>query len=97
VNDGRVAWFFQHIPQPRTILELGSLEGGHTLALSRHPGVERVLGLEGRSENFRRAQFVKQAYDARTINCICGRIMRPRTRPRSPKMVFVACCTKSLA
>ncbi|MGQ0600087.1 MAG: class I SAM-dependent methyltransferase [Anaerolineales bacterium] len=67
-NDIRLQWFFQHVTNTRTILELGSLEGGHTLALARRPGVERVLGLEGRLENLRRAQFVKEVYRAAKVD-----------------------------
>lgn len=67
-NDIRLQWFSQQAPNPRTILELGSLEGGHTLALVRRPGVERVLGLEGRPENLRRAQFVKEVHRAARVD-----------------------------
>ncbi len=40
------------------ILELGSLEGGHTFTLARQPGVERVLAVEGRPSNIDKAKFI---------------------------------------
>ena len=59
LEDERIAQFFQAFPDVRTILELGSLEGGHTFALARHHGVERVLGIEARKSNIERAQFMQ--------------------------------------
>lgn len=58
VNDGRVQQFLERFPNVRTILELGSLEGGHTFTLARHKGVERVLAVEGRSANIDKAKFI---------------------------------------
>jgi len=58
VNDRRVQQFLERFPNVRTILELGSLEGGHTFMLARHPGVERVLAIEGRLANIDRAKFI---------------------------------------
>ena len=42
------------------VLELGSFEGAHTLALARQPEVESVLGLEGRDYLVTRANFAKE-------------------------------------
>ncbi len=60
LEDERVDQFFESFPNVRTILELGSLEGGHTFALARHPEVERVLGVEARASNIARARFVQE-------------------------------------
>jgi SAM-dependent methyltransferase len=57
-NDGRVQQFLEHFPNVGTILELGSLEGGHTFTLARHPGVERILAVEARAANIERAKFI---------------------------------------
>jgi hypothetical protein len=57
-NDPRVRQFFERFPDVRTILELGSLEGGHTFTLARHQGVERVLAIEGRLANIDKAKFI---------------------------------------
>lgn len=59
LEDQRIAQFFESFPNVRTILELGSLEGGHTFALARHHGVARVLGIEARSANIGRARFAQ--------------------------------------
>jgi SAM-dependent methyltransferase len=57
-DDIRLRWFFERLPGVATILELGSFEGGHTARLAAEPGVQRVVGLEGRRVNIERAQFV---------------------------------------
>ena len=57
-DDRRVQQFLERFPSVRTILELGSLEGGHTLTLARHEGVERVLAVEARAGNIDRAKFI---------------------------------------
>ena len=58
-SDVRVPQFFGRFPNVRTILELGSLEGGQTFLLARHPGVEQVLAIEGRASNIEKANFVR--------------------------------------
>jgi SAM-dependent methyltransferase len=58
VNDRRVQQFFERFPNVRTILELGSLEGGHTFSLARHPGVERILAIEARAGNIEKAKVI---------------------------------------
>jgi Methyltransferase domain len=60
LEDARIDQFFESFPDVRTILELGSLEGGHTFALARRPNVARVVGIEARASNISRARFVKQ-------------------------------------
>ncbi|MEY2548264.1 MAG: hypothetical protein QOD64_846 [Verrucomicrobiota bacterium] len=58
-GDIRLERFFRFAPDPATILELGSLEGAHTFLLAQHPGVKRVLALEGREANLRKARFLQ--------------------------------------
>ncbi|HTK77648.1 MAG TPA: class I SAM-dependent methyltransferase [Gemmataceae bacterium] len=58
--DPRLQWFCDCFPDARTILELGSLEGGHTWGLATRPGVRRIVALEGRAENVRRARFAQK-------------------------------------
>jgi hypothetical protein len=60
VGDVRVERFFRHAPRPESILELGSLEGAHSFILAQHPGVKRVVALEGREANLRKARFVAE-------------------------------------
>jgi SAM-dependent methyltransferase len=57
--DLRLRWFQQHFPEARSILELGSLEGGHSFAMASWPQVEQVVAVEGRAANLRRARFVQ--------------------------------------
>lgn len=60
IGDARVEQFFRFAPGAETILELGSLEGAHTFILAQRPGVRRVLALEGREFNLRKARFVQE-------------------------------------
>lgn len=60
MNDARLAQFNDYFPNVRTILELGSLEGGHSFGLARNPNVERIVALEGRAFNIARSQFVQK-------------------------------------
>jgi len=60
IGDARVDQFFRFAPEAATILELGSLEGAHTFILAQRPGVKRVLALEGREFNLRKARFVQE-------------------------------------
>ena len=59
-DDRRVATFFHWFGAPRTILELSSFEGVHTLQLAAPETTERVLGLEVRDDNVARARLVAE-------------------------------------
>ena len=54
----RIGQFAECFPGASTILELGSLEGGHSVCLAQLPGVSKVVSIEGRTENIERARFV---------------------------------------
>jgi len=60
LGDARVDQFFRFAPRAETILELGALEGAHTFILAQRPGVKRVVALEGREFNLRKARFVQE-------------------------------------
>lgn len=66
-NDVRLAEFAAAFPTAATILELGSLEGGHSIMLAKRPGVTRVLAIEGREANIRRAELAKKLFNAGTV------------------------------
>ena len=66
-GDARVEWFFRYAPEAATILELGSLEGAQTFILAERPGVQRVLALEGREANLRKARFVQELLQMRNV------------------------------
>ena len=70
VGDKRVERFFGFAPRIGTILELGSLEGAHSFILAEHPGVERVLAVEGRDSNLRKARFVQDLLQIRTVEFV---------------------------
>lgn len=65
VGDVRLAQFSKFAPEAKTILELGSLEGAHTFLLGAQSGVERVVAVEGRAANIRKAELIKRLLDAR--------------------------------
>jgi hypothetical protein len=62
--------FFSWLGEPASILELGSLEGGHTVELAKRPSVERVLGLEARIKNIRRAELVSELLGSGSISFV---------------------------
>ena len=70
VGDERIERFFRFLPNPKNILELGALEGAQSFILARHPGVERVVALEGRKTNLRKARFVQDLLQIRNIEFI---------------------------
>jgi len=59
LSDVRIRQFFESFPPIETVVELGSLEGGHSFALAQNPSVKKILAIEGRAENIERAEFVK--------------------------------------
>jgi SAM-dependent methyltransferase len=67
VGDERVERFFRYAPEAETILELGSLEGAQTFILAERPGVKRILALEGREGNLRKARFVQELLQMRNV------------------------------
>jgi SAM-dependent methyltransferase len=62
----RVSWFFGGVARlrgdVRTVLELGSHEGNHSLQLAGRASVQRVVALEGRPDNLARARFVQRVF-----------------------------------
>jgi Methyltransferase domain len=67
VGDLRVEQFFRFAPEAATILELGSLEGAHSFILAQHVGTKRVVALEGREANLRKARFVQELLGVRNL------------------------------
>ena len=67
MNDVRVDQFFQSFGVVKSILELGSLEGGHSLALARNSDVESVTALEARDSNIERATFIKEILNDKKV------------------------------
>lgn len=73
-GDIRLRQFFAFAPNPKRILELGSLEGAHTIQLAAHPGVEEVVAIEGRAANIAKAQLVKRLLGAENIRFVQGNL-----------------------
>src|SRR5262245_34216342 len=59
-EDVRPPACFRVISNSRRILELGSCQGGGTFQLTKHPGVQEVVALEGRDYHVEKARFVQQ-------------------------------------
>jgi SAM-dependent methyltransferase len=59
-GDVRLERFFRFAPSAANILELGALEGAQTFLLAERPGVRKILALEGRAANLRKARFVQE-------------------------------------
>jgi len=64
-GDVRVERFLRFAPNAANILELGALEGAHTFILARRPGVKRVVALEGREHNLRKARLIQELLQVR--------------------------------
>jgi SAM-dependent methyltransferase len=68
VDDGRIRQFAAAFPDCRSILELGSLEGAHSISLARR--AERVVAVEGRDENIARARFVLGVFGIENVDVV---------------------------
>ena len=69
-GDVRVERFLQFAPRARAILELGALEGAQSFILAQHPGVKRIVALEGRAANLRKARFVQELFGVRNVEFV---------------------------
>lgn len=67
VGDARLEHFFHFAPNVETILELGALEGAQTFIMAEWPKVKRILALEGREKNLRKARFVQELLNVRKV------------------------------
>jgi 2-polyprenyl-3-methyl-5-hydroxy-6-metoxy-1,4-benzoquinol methylase len=74
LNDARIAQFFEIFPAVETVIELGSLEGGHSFALAQNPVVKRVLAIEGREKNIEKAKLVQKLLDDKKVEFVPGDI-----------------------
>jgi hypothetical protein len=72
MRDGRITQFREAFPDAETVLELGSLEGGHTLALSRLAGVKRVVAIEAREPNIERARLIQRLLSLNNVEFVQG-------------------------
>ncbi len=74
MQDTRVDQFFECFPNAERILELGSLEGGHTFNLASRPPVKHVLGIEGRESNVEKARFVQRLLGVTNVDFVTANL-----------------------
>ena len=72
IGDVRVEWFRRFAPEARRILELGSLEGAHTFMLAEQ--ATRVVAIEAREANIRRAELVRRLLGVRNAEFVPGNL-----------------------
>jgi hypothetical protein len=66
-GDVRLERFFHYAPSAATILELGALEGAHSFLIAERPGVKRVIALEGREANLRKARLLQRLLQVHNV------------------------------
>lgn len=68
-DDARIKRFHAAFPKASkgSLLELGSHEGGHSVVLAKR--ARKLLALEGREDNLKRARFIKGAYELSNVEC----------------------------
>lgn len=74
MNDARIAQFFEIFPNVENIIELGSLEGGHSFALAKGASVKRVTAIEGREKNIEKAKLVQKILGDKKVEFVLGDI-----------------------
>jgi 2-polyprenyl-3-methyl-5-hydroxy-6-metoxy-1,4-benzoquinol methylase len=62
--------FFRCFPIAGTILDMGSMEGGHALSMAQRPGVDRVVGIEGCLSNIKKARLAREIFGIKNITYI---------------------------
>jgi SAM-dependent methyltransferase len=92
MNDFRVEQFATLFPDAQEVLELGSMEGGHSCGLANRPGISTVLALEGRKENIERAEFVKRLLGVENIKFVQANLEEPGVLARFGVFDAVFCC-----
>lgn len=67
-RDDRLDYFFRVNPKPGRVLELGCLEGGHSLVLARR--ASHVVAVDARADNIERARFVQGFFGTPNISFV---------------------------
>jgi ubiquinone/menaquinone biosynthesis C-methylase UbiE len=92
MHDPRVEQFTKLFPEAHNVLELGSLEGGHSLALAKRPRTSRVLALEARIENINRAKLVQRLFSAGNVTFVQANLEQSNIFRDYPNFDAVFCC-----
>ena len=72
-GDKRVEYALSEFPDARSILELGSLEGGQSFELARVPG-SKILAIEGRADSLHRARWMQKILGVDNIDFVQGNL-----------------------
>ncbi|HSH40099.1 MAG TPA: class I SAM-dependent methyltransferase [Chthoniobacterales bacterium] len=70
IGDVRLAQFLHFAPEAERILELGALEGAHSVLLAAERHVKQVVAIEGRGPNIRKAELVKRLLSAGNVEFV---------------------------
>lgn len=72
-DDARIGWAAEQLGdfKGRTVLELGSLEGGHTYQIERL-GAAAILAIEANTSAYLRSLILKELLGSRRARFICG-------------------------
>ena len=81
MNDARITQFFEIFPDVENIIELGSLEGGHSFALAQNMHVKKVLAIEGRAHNIEKSKFVKELLNDKKVEFVQADIEKMNFEP----------------
>lgn len=69
-EDVRLTQFFDFAPEATRVLELGSLEGAQTFPIATRRGVEKVVAIEGRAANIRKAELVQRLLSVSNVEFV---------------------------
>jgi SAM-dependent methyltransferase len=67
--DTRLNWFYETFPKAKTILEVGSLEGGQTFQLARRRGT-KITAIESRDFNIEKARFAQKLLKIKNVEFV---------------------------
>ncbi|MFN2474734.1 MAG: class I SAM-dependent methyltransferase [Chthoniobacterales bacterium] len=70
-GDERITQFLDAFPNSKSILDLGALEGGHSVVFAQHLPLARIVAIEGRPSNFEKACWIKEAVNAHNLELVC--------------------------
>lgn len=73
LTDPRIDLFMKKFPGCRRVLEIGCLEGGHTVRMQQL-GVEQVTAIEGRESNITKSTFICDVFGYPNTKFILGNI-----------------------
>ncbi|MBY0586139.1 class I SAM-dependent methyltransferase [bacterium] len=73
-TDQRLKQFFDRFPHPARVLELGCLEGGHSVEIAR--AADHVTAIDSRVDNIERARFIASFFGRSNVDFILADLER---------------------